>query len=121
MHFRAFLSRYVLLPGAKFTLRSSLALSYFGSITAWHSSSGRQPNFAALSKRRHLGLYSAGRPSRWALAHILVKMSFKIVPMGNVSSADKMRIQALREQGYPERRRCVPTELLEAQYDEENL
>jgi len=33
-------------------------------------SSGRQPNFAALNRGRHL--YSAGRPSRWALAHILV-------------------------------------------------
>jgi len=29
--------------------------------------SGRQPNFAALNRGRHL--YSAGRPSRWALAH----------------------------------------------------
>jgi len=28
------------------------------------------PNFAALNRGRHL--YSAGRPSRWALAHILV-------------------------------------------------
>ena len=27
-----------ILPGAKFTLRPSLALSYIGSITAWHSS-----------------------------------------------------------------------------------
>ena len=34
------------------------------------SSSGRQPNFAVLNRRRHL--YSAGWPSRWALAHILV-------------------------------------------------
>ena len=32
------------------------------------SSSGRQPNFAALNRGRHL--YSAGRPSRWALAHV---------------------------------------------------
>jgi len=32
------------------------------------SSSGRQPNFAALNRGHHL--YSAGRPSRWALAHI---------------------------------------------------
>jgi len=32
------------------------------------SSSGGQPNFAALNRGRHL--YSAGRPSRWALAHI---------------------------------------------------
>jgi len=35
---------------------------------ARHCSSGRQPNFAALTRGRHL--YSAGRPSRWALAHI---------------------------------------------------
>ena len=32
------------------------------------SSSGRQPNFAALNRGRHL--CSAGRPSGWALAHI---------------------------------------------------
>jgi len=44
--------------------------SRLGSVTARHSSSGRQPNFAALNRGRHL--YSAGRPSRWALAHILV-------------------------------------------------
>jgi len=43
-------------------------VSRLGSITAWHSSSGRQPNFAALNRGRHL--YSAGRPSRWSLAHI---------------------------------------------------
>jgi len=35
-----------ILPGAKFTLRPSLAFSYIGSVTARHSSSGRQPNFA---------------------------------------------------------------------------
>jgi len=54
----------------QFTLCSSLALSYIGSITALHSSSRRQPNFAALSTGRHI--YSACRPSCWALAHILV-------------------------------------------------
>ena len=32
--------------------------------------SERQPNFAALNRGRHL--CSAGRPSRWALTHILV-------------------------------------------------
>jgi len=57
-----------ILPGAKFTLRPSLALSYICSITAWHSSSRRQPNFATLSRGYHL--YSAGRPSRWASAHV---------------------------------------------------
>jgi len=34
------------------------------------TTSGRQRNFAPLNRGRHL--YSAGRPSRWALAHILV-------------------------------------------------
>ena len=33
------------LPGAKFTLRPSLVLSYIGSVTARHSSSGRQLNW----------------------------------------------------------------------------
>ena len=56
------------LSGAKCTLRPSLAFSYIGSVTARHSSSRRQPNFATLNRGRHL--YSAGRPSRWALAHI---------------------------------------------------
>jgi len=41
-----------------------------GSVTARQSSSGRQPDFAALNRGCHL--CSAGRPSRWALAHILV-------------------------------------------------
>ena len=41
-----------------------------GSVTAQHSSSGHQLNFAALNRGNHL--YLAGRPSRWALAHILV-------------------------------------------------
>jgi len=45
-------------------------VSRLGSVTAWQSSSGRQPNFAALNRGRHLCL--AGRPSRWALADILV-------------------------------------------------
>ena len=45
-------------------------VSRLGSVTARYSSSGRQPNFAALNRGRHL--CSAGRPSRWALAHILV-------------------------------------------------
>ena len=37
------------------------------------ASSGRQTNFAALNKGRHL--HSAGRPSRWALAYILVMVA----------------------------------------------
>jgi len=49
-------------------------VSHLGSVTARHSSIGCQPNFAALNRGRHL--YSAGRPSRWALAHILVLSFF---------------------------------------------
>jgi len=75
MHFRRLLPRNGILPGAKFTLcPPSLALYYIGSVTARHSTSGRELNFAALSTRRHL--YSTGRPSRWALAHILVLSVF---------------------------------------------
>jgi len=47
-----------------------------GSVTAWRSSSGRQPNFTALNRGCHL--YSAGRPSRWALAHISSCESVKV-------------------------------------------
>ena len=40
------------------------------------SSSGRQPNFAALNRGHHgHHLCSAARPSLWALAHILVFVS----------------------------------------------
>jgi len=45
------------------------------SVIARHSSSARQPNFAALNRGHKL--YSAGRPLRWALAHILVMISKK--------------------------------------------
>jgi len=45
-------------------------VSRLGSVTARHSISGRQSNFAASNRGRHL--YLAGRHSRWALAQILV-------------------------------------------------
>jgi len=41
---------------------------HLGSIAAGHSSIGRQLNFVMLNRGCHL--HSAGRPSRWALAHI---------------------------------------------------
>jgi len=44
-------------------------------IFALLESSGRQPNFAALNTGRHL--YSAGRPSRSALTHILVMAALR--------------------------------------------
>jgi len=45
-------------------------VSCLGSVIVRNSSSGHQPNLAVLNRGRHL--YSAGRPSRWALPHILV-------------------------------------------------
>ena len=39
--------------------------------------SGRHPNSAALNRRHHL--YSAGRPSRWTLAHILVSICYTYI------------------------------------------
>jgi len=51
-------------------------LSRLGSVTARYSSCGRQPNFAVLNRGRHL--YSAGRPSRWVPAHILVVYMWSI-------------------------------------------
>jgi len=58
--------------------------SKFQWVTARHSSSGRQPNFAALNRERLL--YSAGWPSRWALAHIVVFFNF-CLPLETVSRA----------------------------------
>ena len=49
-----------ILPGAKFTLRSSLAFSYIGSVTARHSSSRRQPNFAEWYKEWNYGTFAEG-------------------------------------------------------------
>jgi len=69
----------IVLPGAKLTLPYVKVLrSPIGSVTAQHSSSGRQRNFVALSRGRHL--YSAGRPSRWASAYILVLFHFMMEP-----------------------------------------
>jgi len=70
LHFRGLLPHNGIFPGARFTLRPSLAFSDIGSVTARHSSSGRQRNFVALSRGRRL--YSAGQQSCWTLAHILV-------------------------------------------------
>jgi len=43
-------------------------------LTARHCSSERQSNIAALNRGRHL--YSTGRPSGWALAHISSSILF---------------------------------------------
>jgi len=87
IHFRGLLFPNGILPGAKFTLRPSLAFSNFGSVTAWHSSSGRQTNFTAWYKEWNYTTFASrnfqrrappifrGRPSRWASAHILVMVA----------------------------------------------
>jgi len=49
-----------ILPGAKFTLHPRLAFSYIGSVTAWHSSSGRQPNFVAWYKEWNYRTFAEG-------------------------------------------------------------
>jgi len=66
IHFWGLLPPDGIFPGAKFTLRPSLALCYIDSVTARHSSSGRQPNCGVVEgiqlrnfRRRH-HLYSAG-------------------------------------------------------------
>ena len=72
IHFWRLLPHNGILPGAKFSLRPpSLALSYWHLYcTALEQWAVGASQTAALSTGRHL--YSAGRPSRWALAHILV-------------------------------------------------
>ena len=49
-----------ILPGAKFTLRPSLAFSYIGSVTARHSSNGRQPKFVSWYKEWNYRIFTAG-------------------------------------------------------------
>jgi len=77
-----------ILPGAKFTLCPSFALSYIGSVTARHSSSGRTSSaklcsvvqgMELLNFRRGRHLYSAGRPSCLASVHnVVFSVSFLV-------------------------------------------
>jgi len=60
IHFWGLLLPYGILPAAKFTLHPSLAFSYIGSITAWHSSSGHQPNFVAWYKECNYRTFAEG-------------------------------------------------------------
>jgi len=58
--FSGLLPHDTILPGAKFTLLPSLAFSYIDSITAQHSSSGHQPNFAAWYKEWNYRTFAEG-------------------------------------------------------------
>jgi len=51
---------YEILPATKLTLRPSLAFSYIVGVIAWHSSSGRQPKFAAFDKEWNYGTFAKG-------------------------------------------------------------
>ena len=48
------------MPGAKFTLRSSVSFSYIGSVTAQHSNNSRQPNFVAWYTQWNYGTFAEG-------------------------------------------------------------
>jgi len=60
IHFRGLLSPNGILPGAKFTLLPSLVFSDIGSVTERHSSSRRQPKFAAWYKEWNYGSFAEG-------------------------------------------------------------
>jgi len=64
---------------------------HLGSVTAWHCSSGRQPNFAALNRGRHL--YLAGRPH--SSLFILSNDSCAVGLYGNRQCASSEQCQAV--------------------------
>jgi len=53
------MSPNIILSGVKYIAHPSLAFSCIGSVTARHSSSGRQPNFAAWYKEWNYGTFAA--------------------------------------------------------------
>jgi len=60
IHFRGLLPLNGILPAAKFTLRPSLPFSSIGTVTARHSSSGHQPQFATWYKESNYGTFAEG-------------------------------------------------------------
>jgi len=101
-----------ILPGAKFTLRPTLVFSYIASVTARHSSSGRQPNCDVVQGmelpnfRRGRHLYSVGRPSRLASAHILVGIYIGIFL--HTRADTPAHVSALCRAGYYQLRQLRP-------------
>ena len=78
------------------TVANFNGVSRLGSVTARHTSSGRQPIFAALTRGCHL--CSAGRPSRWALVHFLVVVcSLDVCCLSGCFFANKARIENRKE------------------------
>jgi len=62
VHFRGLLPAVGILPGAKFTLRPTVAFSYrpIGSVTARHSTRHRDPTFAVWYKEWNYGTFAEG-------------------------------------------------------------
>jgi len=58
--FRGLLPLDGILPGTNFSLRPSLGFFCISSITSRHSTSGRQPNFAAWYKEWNYGTFAEG-------------------------------------------------------------
>jgi len=75
LYIQGLLSHNAILPGAKFTLPPSLALFYMGSVTAPHSSSGRQKTLRRWAEAPPIFGRAA---SRWPPAHILVFVYFSM-------------------------------------------
>jgi len=69
IHFWGLVPPNGILRTAKFTLRPSLAISYIGSVTARHLSSGRQPKFAAWYKEWNYGTFADGATYIWQGGH----------------------------------------------------
>jgi len=63
-------------------------VSRLGSVAARHSSSRRQLNFAALNRGHHP--YSAGRPSCWALDHILILLWYCTITCVAIATTDSV-------------------------------
>ena len=68
-------------------------VSRLGSVTARHSSIECQPNFVALNGGCHL--YSAGWPSRWALAHISSYYYYYYYTLGSIWSWGISKIRSI--------------------------
>ena len=67
IHFWGLLAPDGILPCAKFAMRPSLAFSYIGSVTARHSSSGWQSDFAAWYKEWNYGNFVQGAIYIWLI------------------------------------------------------
>jgi len=70
IHFCGLLPHNKILPAAKFTFRPNLAFFYIGSVTAQHLSTGRQPNFVALSRGQG-GHHVGHRPTFQVITAVL--------------------------------------------------